>query len=127
MNAFTRESCGSQSCVPSSEQESCTICSSSTPCWSATEAMQSLSQFELRKLGVTMENFTANFYQAIAAQANVSRCFFNLLAEGGRFAEISVNGSFFASDFHADAPQQQNDNFHGKKAHDGIPQQHAKV
>src|SRR5580698_7108609 len=27
------------------------------PCWSATDAMQSLSQFELRKLGVMMENF----------------------------------------------------------------------
>ena len=32
MNAFTRGSRGSQSCVPSSEQESCTMCSSSTPC-----------------------------------------------------------------------------------------------
>ena len=26
---------GSQSCVPSPEQESCTMCSNSTPCWSA--------------------------------------------------------------------------------------------
>ena len=57
MNAFTRGSCGSQSCVPSSEQESCTMCSSSTPCWSATDAMHSLSHAELRKLGVMMENF----------------------------------------------------------------------
>src|SRR5690349_5121822 len=57
MNAFTRLSCGSQSCVPSSEHESCTMCSNSTPCWSATDAMHSLSHLELRKLGVTMENF----------------------------------------------------------------------
>src|SRR6516162_2176986 len=57
MNAFTRLSCGSQSCVPSSEQESWTMCSNSTPCWSATDAMHSLSQLELRKLGVMMENF----------------------------------------------------------------------
>ena len=35
------------------------MCSSSTPCWSATEAMQSFSHFELRKLGVMMENFMA--------------------------------------------------------------------
>ena len=33
------------------------MCSCSTPCWSATDAMQSLSQLELRKLGVMMENF----------------------------------------------------------------------
>ncbi|MGH7954002.1 MAG: hypothetical protein ACREFE_19075 [Limisphaerales bacterium] len=37
------------------EQESWTMCSSSTPYWSATDEMQSLSQFELRKLGVMME------------------------------------------------------------------------
>jgi len=35
------------------------MCSNSTPCWSATEATQSLSQRELRKLGVMMENFMA--------------------------------------------------------------------
>ncbi len=58
MNARTRGSCGSQSCVPSSEQESCTMCSNSTPRWSATDAMHSLSQLELRKLGVMMENFS---------------------------------------------------------------------
>ena len=58
MKALTRRSCGSQSCVPSSEQESWTMCSTVTPCWSATEAMQSLSQFEFRKLGVTIEKFT---------------------------------------------------------------------
>ena len=52
------------SCVPSSEQESWTMCSKSTPCWSATEAMQSLSQFELRKLGVMMENFIGNTLQS---------------------------------------------------------------
>ena len=34
------------------------MCSHSTPDWSATEAMQSFSHCELRKLGVTMENFT---------------------------------------------------------------------
>src|ERR1700733_7734911 len=65
-----RLSCGSQSCVPSSEQESCTMCSNSTPCWSATDAMQSLSQFELRKLGVTMENFTAAICPFGAGQEN---------------------------------------------------------
>src|ERR1700685_753679 len=57
INAFTRLSEGSQSCVPSSEHESWTMCSTSTPCWSATDAMHNLSQFELRKLGVMMENF----------------------------------------------------------------------
>jgi hypothetical protein len=36
------------------------MCSHSTPSWSATEAMQSLSQFELQKLGVTMENFISS-------------------------------------------------------------------
>src|SRR5450432_3567634 len=71
MNAFTRGSRGSQSCVPSSEQESCTICSTSTPCWSATDAMQSLSQFELRKLGVTMENFTP---QSLARNPSAGKC-----------------------------------------------------
>src|SRR6478735_4560752 len=58
MNAFTRRSCGSQSCVPSSEPASCTMCSTATPSWSATEAIQSLSQGELRKLGVMMDIFT---------------------------------------------------------------------
>jgi hypothetical protein len=48
---------GNQSCVPSSEQKSWTMCSNSTPCWSATEAMQSLSHAELRKLGVMIKNF----------------------------------------------------------------------
>src|SRR5487761_2202026 len=60
MNACTRASCGSQSCVPSSEQESCTMCSRSTPGWSATDAMQSFNHWELRKLGVMMENFMGN-------------------------------------------------------------------
>ena len=34
------------------------MCSSSMSCWSATEAMQSFSHFEFRKLGVMIENFT---------------------------------------------------------------------
>ena len=57
MNAFTLGSCGNQSCVPSSEQESCTMCSCGTS-WSATEGIQSLSHRELRKLGVMMEKNT---------------------------------------------------------------------
>src|SRR5262249_20074544 len=49
---------------------SCTMCSNSTACWSATDAMQSLSQSELRKLGVTMENFMLIFYQAVCRNTN---------------------------------------------------------
>src|ERR1039458_1878820 len=56
--ACTRRSATSQSSVPSSDWASCTICSTSTPCWSATDATQSFSQSELRKLGVTMEILT---------------------------------------------------------------------
>src|SRR6516162_5999139 len=57
MKALTRVSFGSQFFVSSSEQESWTMCSTSTSDWSATEGMQSLSQSELRKLGVIMLNF----------------------------------------------------------------------
>src|SRR5665213_563018 len=79
MNAFTRGSRGSQSCVPSSEQESCTMCSASTPVWSATEAMQSLSHAELRKLGVTMENFMASSAAGHLPSAPV--CLFSMAAD----------------------------------------------
>src|SRR5215471_14798501 len=57
-NALTRGSFGNQSNVPSSEQESWTMCSSWTPSWSATDGIHSFSHFELRKLGVIIENFT---------------------------------------------------------------------
>src|SRR5437773_21367 len=56
MMAVTRGSSGSQFWVPSSEHESCTMCSTSTP-WSATEAIHSRSHWEFRKLGVVIENF----------------------------------------------------------------------
>ena len=45
------------------------MCSTSTPCWSATDATQSLSQFELRKLGVMTENFTRPLLQLSVGQA----------------------------------------------------------
>jgi hypothetical protein len=39
------------------------------PCWSATEAMQSLSQPEWRKLGVMMENFMPGFLTPVLPAA----------------------------------------------------------
>src|ERR1700690_809657 len=93
MKAFTRRSCGSQSCVPSSEQESCTMCSSSTPCWSATEAMQSLSQFELRKLGVMTENFMAGLALVLGSDGR-SRQWFAMFVEPGR--QFPLAGYFAA-------------------------------
>src|SRR2546425_9102949 len=57
MYALTRLSAASHSCVPSSEHESWTMCSNSTPSWSATEATHSRSHSEFRKLGVIIDNF----------------------------------------------------------------------
>ena len=48
------------------------MCSSSTPCWSATEGIQRRSHFELWKLGVTMENFKAFMLRSGRAAAQVA-------------------------------------------------------
>src|SRR6476619_3812069 len=49
------------------------MCSTSTPAWSATEGMHSLSQAELRKLGVTIEIFipSGSFNYPVALLAGV--------------------------------------------------------
>src|SRR5205823_922479 len=92
MKALTRFSFGYQSCVPSSDLESCTICSTSTPVWSATDSTQSFSHAELRKLGVTIEIFIAR----TLASFHYSPAFFSrvvlLLDPFVRFSQSTVQG-----------------------------------